>query len=91
MKHLKTLFPLFLVVILNITNEWPCLAGSEVQNGGAGIKRYGKILPFGSAKVTLNKEPLTFDDIPGLPLLFSTIKKMDLTLSAQNVILIMIA
>ncbi len=73
----KVMIVLFAMMSLNTYAD-------GVGNGGGGIKRYGKYLTFGSAKIELKKSALEMNDIPGLKFLLDTVEKMDLTVSAKG-------
>ncbi len=51
-------------------------AAKEVQNGGGGTSQDGTYQTFGSARISVDKEPLKFLAVPGLSLLVDRILRM---------------
>lgn len=72
------------LVLYGLNTPIFAMPGSHAGNGGGGIKRYGKYLTFGSAKIELKRSALELNDIPGLNLLLDTVGKMGLTVSAKG-------
>lgn len=61
MKRLSSV--LIFIFSLNV------FAAKEVQNGGGGTKQGANFQTFGTARITVNKEPLAYASVPGLSLL----------------------
>ncbi|QLY24480.1 hypothetical protein [Bdellovibrio sp. KM01] len=53
-------------------------AAKEVQNGGGGTSQDGSYQTFGSARISVDKDPLSFYAVPGLSLLTNRILRMPL-------------
>jgi hypothetical protein len=53
-------------------------AAKEVQNGGGGTTQDGSFQTFGSARISVDKDPLDFYTVPGLSLLVDRILRMPL-------------
>ncbi|QDK46306.1 hypothetical protein DOM22_14600 [Bdellovibrio sp. ZAP7] len=53
-------------------------AAKEVQNGGGGTSQDGSYQTFGSARISVDKDPLGFYAVPGLSLLTDRILRMPL-------------